>query len=258
MKPRCSKCGAELLSEHSQCANCQLEPVSTPTSSSGTDANEAQQDSSPIETQLNSNQADETHEIESSESQSHESQSEPALADPTGEQITGPEPNLTSSEAELDPESAEPAQAELRVVTSESVEAELVEDESDLPPVAENSSDIHRGSPFAESNDEQVGSDATNVDEVLDAESADESQTAVATIIPTYENRAAKGGSVGAVVLGIMAILGSFLTPASIITAFLGVGMGIWGLFSSHKRSAIVGMSLCAVAIVMCFIMATQ
>lgn len=61
----------------------------------------------------------------------------------------------------------------------------------------------------------------------------------------------AKGGSVGAMTLGILAIPGAILTPASAVTALLGIGMGLWGMLSAHRRMALVGIMLCTFALIL-------
>lgn len=59
----------------------------------------------------------------------------------------------------------------------------------------------------------------------------------------------AMGGTVASLVLGIFgAILAMFWPPAALV-AVLGLAMGIWGLSSSRRNLALVGMLLCCLAI---------
>ena len=64
------------------------------------------------------------------------------------------------------------------------------------------------------------------------------------------EGIAANGGSVGALVLGIWSILGSFLTYWSMINGILGLMLGVWGLASRKPRLAWIGILL---SVVGCF-----
>jgi len=65
----------------------------------------------------------------------------------------------------------------------------------------------------------------------------------------SFQNLAAVGGSVGALVLGIWSIVGAALTPYSMINAILGILMGFWGLSSTKKTMATVGLALCVVGL---------
>ena len=68
---------------------------------------------------------------------------------------------------------------------------------------------------------------------------------------PSFQNLAALGGAVGAIILGIWSIGGALLTPYSCINALLGMMMGIWGLNSSRRKMAILGMILCLIGLVL-------
>jgi hypothetical protein len=79
----------------------------------------------------------------------------------------------------------------------------------------------------------------------------------LATPLPTYvprrspqrPNFAAQGGAYGAIVLGVFAlVLAPFRWEASIV-AFVGILMGIWGVYSPRRNWALVGMLLCTVAL---------
>lgn len=60
---------------------------------------------------------------------------------------------------------------------------------------------------------------------------------------------AAMGGAVGAVVLGGLSIIGAFISLGSLITAVLGLALGIWGLSCERRRVAVLGLTLCGIAI---------
>ena len=57
------------------------------------------------------------------------------------------------------------------------------------------------------------------------------------------------GGSVAALVLGIMSLGASFFTVGAAITAIVGIGMGIWGLYSNKRGLAFTGILLCCLAL---------
>lgn len=66
-----------------------------------------------------------------------------------------------------------------------------------------------------------------------------------------FENLAASGGAVTAAVLGMMTLVGAWFSAIAAINGVLGVGMGLWGLASRHKRTAQVGIFLCILGIVL-------
>lgn len=65
-------------------------------------------------------------------------------------------------------------------------------------------------------------------------------------------NLAAKGGAVGAIVLGALSFVGSFITSYAILNSFMGVALGLWGLKSNHRRMALIGILLCLVSAFFC------
>ncbi len=73
-------------------------------------------------------------------------------------------------------------------------------------------------------------------------------------IAANMDNMAANGGAIGALVLGIWVIAGSFITSWSLINGLLGLIMGFWGLTSRKQRIAWIGISLCLIGIFMCLI----
>ena len=80
------------------------------------------------------------------------------------------------------------------------------------------------------------------------------SATAIAPPPSPLENLAAKGGAVGAIVLGTLALFGSFITSYAVLNSMLGLMMGVWGLQSTHKRMAGFGILLCLVAAFFCVV----
>ncbi len=72
------------------------------------------------------------------------------------------------------------------------------------------------------------------------------------------ENVAASGGAVASVVLGIWAIVGSFLTSWSVINAILGLFLGTWGLSSPKRRLSLFGMFLSSVGVLFCVVVVSQ
>ena len=66
------------------------------------------------------------------------------------------------------------------------------------------------------------------------------------------ENLAAKGGAVGAIVLGVLSFTGSFITSYAILNSLMGVLLGLWGLRSNHRRMALVGILMCLISAFFC------
>ena len=69
---------------------------------------------------------------------------------------------------------------------------------------------------------------------------------------PQFQNVAAKGGAVGALVLGCLAVFGAFFTQWSLFNAVVGLMLGLWGLSSNMSRTAIVGIVLCGIGFMLC------
>ena len=67
-----------------------------------------------------------------------------------------------------------------------------------------------------------------------------------------HDSVAANGGAVASITLGIWSILGSFFSSLSIINSLLGVCLGMWGLTSRKKKSAVFGILLCLLGIAAC------
>jgi len=59
---------------------------------------------------------------------------------------------------------------------------------------------------------------------------------------------ASAGGSIAALVLGILSLIACFYTAGAVITAVIGLLMGVWGLYSTRRGPAIIGILLCCIA----------
>ena len=77
-------------------------------------------------------------------------------------------------------------------------------------------------------------------------------------LVEEVENIAANGGAVGALVLGIWSLIGSFITNWSMINGVLGLLLGVWGLTSRRKRLAWTGILLCVVSILLSMIQVNE
>lgn len=67
---------------------------------------------------------------------------------------------------------------------------------------------------------------------------------------PSYPaHTAAVGGAIGSVVLGGMSLVGCLITNAALVTALLGLAMGVWGLYSTRRGLAVLGLLLCFLAL---------
>jgi hypothetical protein len=69
-------------------------------------------------------------------------------------------------------------------------------------------------------------------------------------VTPTYpSNAGATGGAIASIVLGVMALATiKFITPGALLISILGVGMGVWGLYSDRRTAAVLGLLLCCLA----------
>ena len=99
---------------------------------------------------------------------------------------------------------------------------------------------IRRGSPFAEPGTQPPPS-------VLPTPAP----AHVAAALPVYpRNAASVGGALASVFLGLLSLLGCFFAaPAALVTGLIGVGMGVWGLYSTRRGLAMLGVLLCCLAI---------
>jgi hypothetical protein len=61
---------------------------------------------------------------------------------------------------------------------------------------------------------------------------------------------AATGGAVASLILGILSLCGSYYIPlGALVAALLGIGMGLWGLYSERRGLAIAGLLLCCITL---------
>ena len=65
---------------------------------------------------------------------------------------------------------------------------------------------------------------------------------------PDMEKFAARGGAYGAVMIGVLSLIGSLITPLAIVNAIFGFILALWGLSSKKKKVAMLGMVLCLIA----------
>lgn len=76
------------------------------------------------------------------------------------------------------------------------------------------------------------------------------SATSFDPVRPNYHrNNAASGGAFGALILGIMSLIAGVFTVGGVVTGFIGLIMGIWGLYSKRRGTAVLGIMLCCLAI---------
>jgi hypothetical protein len=61
----------------------------------------------------------------------------------------------------------------------------------------------------------------------------------------------AMGGTVGALLLGIFSLILSPFRVEGAVVALFGLGMGLWGLYSTRRNWALVGLLLCCLGIVL-------
>ncbi|MEL7496023.1 MAG: hypothetical protein AAFN77_00330 [Planctomycetota bacterium] len=137
--------------------------------------------------------------------------------------------NDALNDAHSEPETTKDELAEL-VETAATPMAEVVEDSEQLAPVA------------------------TIVEPNAAPRKASAKTTFRASVPPPvpaqFQNMAAKGGAVTALILGFMAIVGAFFSPLSAFNGVLGLVFGIWGLTSNLKVISQVGLLLSLVSIV--------
>jgi len=160
-----------------------------------------------------------------------------------------------SPQEPLDPQSPQPA-------GSEPIEAESAEEGSPLEAeiVAEVASDgvtsdgVVEASADPESADPELASERPLVDHSVESEGlADRSQSASVAALTKYPNyMAAGGGAISSVLLAVIACFSAYWLPeGGVVIALLGIGMGAWGLYSSFRNWAVVGVSVCVVALVL-------
>ena len=145
--------------------------------------------------------------------------------------------------------------APIRVPLEGSLEAEVVDDDltdevvdsesdpshttggnhEDVP----EASGMRRGSPF------RVVDADSEVDETEQFASSD---GPAATIYPKHGG--AGVGAIVAITLGFLGLGLAYLLPiASFLISAVGLGIGVWGLYSKRRNAAILGLLLCCAAI---------
>jgi len=145
-----------------------------------------------------------------------------------------PEQATEDTSAENSEHSGEIAEAELADGTTGARELSGDGEEAAAEPVVAR----RVGSPFAE-----AASGAGTADRPPPA------KTHYVVTRPKYpRHMASVGGSIAALVLGILSLTASFYTSGAVITAVVGLFMGIWGLYSTRRGPAILGILLCCVA----------
>jgi hypothetical protein len=63
-----------------------------------------------------------------------------------------------------------------------------------------------------------------------------------------YQSRA-KAGVIAGFVLGLFGIVACFFTVWAVIAAVVGLGLGLWGLSSAHRGTAVVTILLCCLTL---------
>ncbi len=144
--------------------------------------------------------------------------------------------------------------APIRIPLHGALEAEVIDEStkpdagSDIEPNQEAAANVasvapppqmRRGSPFRI---EESDPDADATDEFAP------SGRARATVYPRYGGAAV--GSFVSITLGLLGLLLTYYLPvAGAIIAVVGLGLGVWGLYSKRRAAAILGLLLCCVVI---------
>lgn len=155
-------------------------------------------------------------------------------AQPTAEGLP-PVRRVPLTAAPETPESTEPlVQAELAGVASSGEQPASATDAVGRP--------VRSGTPFsAESTPKAVSAAAVPLSPLP----ADSLRRAT----PALPNTTAMGGTIGAIVLGLFAlVLAPFRAEAALV-AMIGMVMGLWGLYSPRRAWALVGLLICCLAI---------
>ena len=130
-----------------------------------------------------------------------------------------------------------------------------MESESPNDPIdAEESLEAVEPIEVAEVSDPEVADASEVVDVARYAETASQEIQPLVShqLPPQFQNVAAKGGAVGALVLGFLAVFGAFVTQWSLFNAVVGLMLGFWGLSSTMSRTALVGIVLCGIGLTLC------
>lgn len=145
---------------------------------------------------------------------------------------------------------SESAGAETEIVLAqdgvEVVSATTAEGGASKPPLPGALPARRRGSPFADDHTAKLR--ANRPPAALARPPTRRSQAQV----DYARNSAATGGAIAALLLGIFGMCGSYYVPAgALVTAVLGIGMGLWGLYSDRRGLAIAGLLLCCLTLAM-------
>ncbi|WP_148618648.1 hypothetical protein [Mariniblastus fucicola] len=148
----------------------------------------------------------------------------------------------------------EPQKAEK---SEEQFVAELISDWSDSQTPAEQNSPPQGSATSAISDTEIVDAEAVVAATVVPSVAYDPTVLVPRKISSKsppspMAHLAAKGGAVGAIVLGVLSFAGSFITSYAILNSFMGLALGLWGLKSNHRKMAMVGILLCLISAFFC------
>ncbi len=222
MPVKCSNCGEELLGAVNRCWRCGKAFVAPPA------------DTPPVRRLPPSD-------APLAQSPTNASADEPLTAE------------LVDSDMLVDAHISAPGEdASASLVASQTLDRSTAESQSEIdsPPVRETKqAPIRRGSPFA---DPAVARTGRAV-----AGAAARLSYAPALTANYPQHTAATGGAIGALVLGVLSLLSSFFVRgvgsvfvfAPVFLAMIGIGMGVWGLYSEKRGVALAGLLFCCVAL---------
>ena len=137
----------------------------------------------------------------------------------------------------VSPETVSPETVSPETVSPETGAGREAETGNGNLPGAIGAASRRRGSPFAEGVSSRTVKTAR----------AQADGSAVRPVYP--RNAAAVGGAIGSIVLGLMSLMACFFTNAAIVTGLLGLGMGVWGLYSTRRGLAATGVIVCLIAL---------
>jgi hypothetical protein len=105
---------------------------------------------------------------------------------------------------------------------------------------------VRRGSPFADGGVRLAAADAVQQTPI-------QSIPYVPPPLPAYQpsHPAAVGGAIASVMLGAMSLLIGWFTAWALVTCIVGVAMGVWGVYSRKRATAMIGICLCCAALLL-------
>jgi hypothetical protein len=68
---------------------------------------------------------------------------------------------------------------------------------------------------------------------------------------PAHHPTPATGGALGSLLLGIVSLIVAFFTWTALLLALGGLALGAWGVSSNRRGTALVGMLLCCIALLL-------